>query len=257
MPLTGIALLAVLTLAGCGDAEQDGGQNGAGEPQDDAAQVASDSEQDGQATDAETGPQGAEEPFASADMADVAGNDIGTVSFSEVEGGVLVEAEVHDLDAGFRGITIHEVGVCETQSSSEAGVFGDFESSGGHLVGTEDADTGIVEGEEAPEEEDPETNLDDLSEDVPSEEPQAVNHPDHAGDLPNLLINQDRTGWMSLISDRLVPEDLLGAEGSSVIVHGQADNHGNVPERYFGPDAATLADGDSGSRVACGVVEEQ
>lgn len=268
MPLTGIGLLAALTLAGCGD----GDQGSASGNDDDAAQVDADTQDDGAtgdgadtenggdaesgAQDAQAGPSGSEDPFATAELTDMASNGIGTVSFTEVENGVLIEAEVHDLDAGFRGITIHERGVCEPQSSSDSGVFGDFESSGGHLVGTTEEDMGIVEGEEAPEEP-AETNLDDLSEEIPPTEPEAVTHPDHAGDLPNLLVNEDRTGWLSLVSDRLVPDDLLGDEGSSVIVHAQPDNHGNVPERYFGPDAETLANGDSGSRMACGVVEEQ
>lgn len=259
MSLTGIALLAALAVTGCGDAESEPETEGAAGSQDDAAQVDTAEPADGETDDEGqgTGPGSTEEPFASAEISDVAQNAIGTVSFTEVDGGTLVEAEVFDLDAGFRGITIHERGVCEPQSSSESGVFGDYESSGGHLVGTAEEDLGIVDGEEAPEEESPETDLDDLSEDVPPAEPEAVTHPDHAGDLPNLLVNQDRTVWLSLVSDRLSAEDLLGTEGSSVIIHAQADNHGNVPDRYFGPDAQTLTDGDAGSRVACGVVEEQ
>ncbi|MBO0595692.1 superoxide dismutase family protein [Nesterenkonia sp. E16_7] len=270
LPLSGIALAAALALAGCGggdasEAEPDAEQNTAADPEDAQAGSEAEAGADGGAEagdevqDAELqgGPDGSEEPFASAALADVAGNDIGTVRFSEVANGVLIEAEVHDLDAGFRGITLHERGVCETQSSSESGVFGDFESSGGHLVGSMEEDMGIVDGEEAPQEEAPETDLDDLGEAAPPAEPEAVTHPDHAGDLPNLLVNQDRTGWLSLISDRLETEDLLGDQGSSVIIHAQPDNHGNVPERYFGPDAETLTSGDSGNRVACGVVEEQ
>lgn len=277
LPLSGIALAAALALAGCGggdegdadsDAEPGAEENTAADSEE--AQPDSDTQggtqggaeagDDGQDAESQVGPDGSEEPFASAALADVAGNDIGTVSFSEVADGVLIEAEVHDLDAGFRGITVHEGGLCETQSSSESGVFGDFESSGGHLVGSMEEDMGIVDGEEAPQEEAPETDLDDLddlNEAVPPTEPEAVSHPDHAGDLPNLLVNQDRTGWLSLITDRLETEDLLGDQGSSVIIHAQPDNHGNVPERYFGPDDETLTSGDSGSRVACGVIEEQ
>ncbi|MCH8564511.1 superoxide dismutase family protein [Nesterenkonia sp. LB17] len=258
-PLAGIALAAALALAGCGDADAEQSDPALADDDADAgdAQLAEAEAEDEDGEAGGAGPDGSEEPFASAEIADVAGNDIGTVSFSEVENGVLVEAEVHDVDAGFRGITIHERGVCEPVSSSEDGVFGDFESSGGHLVGTMEEDMGIVEGEEAPQEEAPETDLNDLTEEVPPAEPEAVTHPGHAGDLPNLLVNQDRTGWLSLVSDRLAPEDLLSAEGSSVIIHAQADNHGNVPERNFGPDAETLTSGDSVSRVACGVVEEQ
>jgi Cu-Zn family superoxide dismutase len=45
-------------------------------------------------------------------------------------------------------------------------------------------------------------------------------------------------------------------------VHAGADNFANIPTRYqsttegvLGPDSATLATGDAGARVACGVVD--
>jgi Cu-Zn family superoxide dismutase len=54
--------------------------------------------------------------------------------------------------------------------------------------------------------------------------------------------------------------DLFDLDGSAVIVHADSDNYANIPDRYRssngqpGPDAETLEAGDSGSRVACGVV---
>ena len=50
--------------------------------------------------------------------------------------------------------------------------------------------------------------------------------------------------------------DLFDADGSAVIVHAGPDNYANIPTRYTGPvpDATTLATGDAGGRVACGVV---
>ncbi len=256
LPWTGIALVAALALSGCGDSAE---SEPAAQNDDGAAQVEADAEQAEDETGEDDGePGAAEEPFATAEMTDMAQNGIGTVSFTEVENGVLIEAEVHDLQAGFRGITIHENGVCEPQSTSEAGVVGDFESSGGHLVGDVETDAGVVEGEEAPEES-TEPDLDDLSEDDPLQEPAPVEHPDHAGDLPNLLVNEDGTGWLSLVSDAVLAEDLVSADGASVIVHAAPDNHANVPVRYngYGPDQESLTSGDAGARVACGVVEEQ
>ncbi|CAA9468478.1 MAG: hypothetical protein AVDCRST_MAG65-536 [uncultured Solirubrobacteraceae bacterium] len=58
---------------------------------------------------------------------------------------------------------------------------------------------------------------------------------------------------------------MLDRDGSAVIVHGLADNAAHIPSRYHshstesgtppsGPDAATLATGDAGPRVACGLV---
>jgi superoxide dismutase, Cu-Zn family len=45
-------------------------------------------------------------------------------------------------------------------------------------------------------------------------------------------------------------------EGTAVMVHAGPDNFANIPERYApnGPDADTLKTGDSGDRIACGVV---
>ncbi|MBA3364411.1 MAG: superoxide dismutase family protein [Actinobacteria bacterium] len=86
--------------------------------------------------------------------------------------------------------------------------------------------------------------------------PVAAAHADHAGDLPVLLVARDGTANASFASDRLDVEGLLDADGSSIIVHAAPDNYANIPARYAaaGPDAATLATGDSGGRVACGVL---
>ena len=44
------------------------------------------------------------------------------------------------------------------------------------------------------------------------------------------------------------------------MVHAGRDNFANIPDRYEsggepGPDATTLATGDAGSRIGCGVVD--
>ena len=53
----------------------------------------------------------------------------------------------------------------------------------------------------------------------------------------------------------------LDADGSAVMVHALPDNFANIPpERYQqvngapGPDEMTMATGDAGKRVACGVI---
>jgi Cu-Zn family superoxide dismutase len=44
------------------------------------------------------------------------------------------------------------------------------------------------------------------------------------------------------------------------MIHANADNFANIPGRYTqsdgtqGPDAETMATGDAGKRVACGVI---
>ncbi|MCU0497774.1 MAG: superoxide dismutase family protein [Anaerolineae bacterium] len=81
-------------------------------------------------------------------------------------------------------------------------------------------------------------------------------HPDHAGDLPPLLVNRDGTAYFSVETDRFTLADLFDADGSAVIIHANADNFANIPERYGGPDEETLKAGDSGERIVCGVIEQ-
>lgn len=92
--------------------------------------------------------------------------------------------------------------------------------------------------------------------------PDGVNHGDHAGDLPSLLVNEDGTGELHFATDRFTLNDLFDADGSALMVHEGRDNYANIPDRYIqqqtgtpGPDAATLATGDAGARAACGVLE--
>lgn len=243
--LAGTAVL-MLALSACGDGTE------AEDPAQDTAEQ-NDTEDQG---DQETGEDSAAGPvIAEAELADQAGTPIGTVTVSEAgEGVVELHADITDMEPGFRGISIHETGLCEIQSADEYGQVGDFFSAGPHLVGEPEEESGVAEGEEAPEglETDPE-----LPPDVEPEEQAEIFHPDHAGALPNLLITEEGTGKLTVMSDRLDEDLLLDGDGSAVIVHAQADNAGNVPDRYApeGPDYETLTTGDAGGRAACGVFE--
>ena len=85
--------------------------------------------------------------------------------------------------------------------------------------------------------------------------PPGASHPEHAGDMPPLLATRGGKAQARFVTDRFSLADLRDADGSAVIVHALPDNHANIPERYDpDPDAATLATGDSGGRVACGAV---
>jgi len=83
------------------------------------------------------------------------------------------------------------------------------------------------------------------------------NHPMHSGDMVSLLVNSDGSAEASFTTGSFKVADLFDADGSAVIVHAGPDNFANIPVRYApnGPDATTLATGDSGARTACGVVE--
>lgn len=89
--------------------------------------------------------------------------------------------------------------------------------------------------------------------------PGAATHRDHAGDLPVLLIDANGTAEARFSTDRFALDDLFDADGSAFILHAGPDNYANIPmDRYDpDPDVTTLATGDAGSRLACGVIEEK
>lgn len=84
--------------------------------------------------------------------------------------------------------------------------------------------------------------------------PAGQTHPSHAGDQPVLMVNADGTGSLSFVSDRYEIADLFDADGNAFIIHANPDNYANV-YRYGTPDATTLATGDAGGRIACGVIQ--
>ncbi|BEK84569.1 superoxide dismutase[Cu-Zn] [Nocardia seriolae] len=76
-------------------------------------------------------------------------------------------------------------------------------------------------------------------------------HPS-SGDLTSLQVLKDGTATLTTTTDSVTLDEI---KGKALIVHAGADNFGNIPTRYAAaPDADTLATGDAGARVACGVV---
>lgn len=86
--------------------------------------------------------------------------------------------------------------------------------------------------------------------------PAGAGHPGHAGDMPPLLVTGGGKAEARFTTDRFSLADLRDGDGSAVMVHGLPDNQANIPaDRYDpDPDAMTLATGDSGARVGCGIV---
>jgi Cu-Zn family superoxide dismutase len=145
------------------------------------------------------------------------GDTVGTVSFTQQEGKVVVRADVTNLPPGFHGFHVHSNGVCDPSTG--------FMSAGGHM------DLGMG---------------DDMS---------SVMEMGHAGDMTNLYVNGDGTGSLTLVLDRFTVDDLLVEGGRAVMVHAAADNFRNIPSRYgVEPDQMTLDTGDAGARIACGVI---
>ncbi|MFA9430655.1 superoxide dismutase family protein [Egicoccus sp. AB-alg2] len=88
--------------------------------------------------------------------------------------------------------------------------------------------------------------------------PDGVDHGEHPGDFPPLLVNETGTAYLAFQTTAFRFAD-LPADGVAVMVHEGPDNLGHVPDRYQadgadapGPDQETLDTGDAGDRAACG-----
>ena len=167
-------------------------------------------------------------PKARADMVDLQGRAVGTVTFEQTSHGILVVADLEGLPPGWHGFHIHETAACDPP----------FASAGGHFNPSGEAH-GFRSG-----------GL-------------------HAGDLPNLFVGADGKARAEMINDRVAlaterPTDigflnraisavqgaagleaynLLTGRGTAVIVHARPDDYRSNPA------------GDSGDRIACGIIK--
>jgi Cu-Zn family superoxide dismutase len=71
----------------------------------------------------------------------------------------------------------------------------------------------------------------------------------HGGDLPNLVVNAAGQGHLNAATDRATlsagPVSLFDADGSSLIIHAAED------------DQVTDPTGNSGGRIACGILQAE
>ena len=165
-----------------------------------------------------TTPDGGQVATATFEFSKAGGKEFATVTVRTTSTGVL--------SPGFHGLHIHAIGKCEADSvAPTGGAPGGFLSAGGHF--------------------------------------QAPGHSEHpqSGDLTSLQVRSDGSGLLVTTTDAFTKAELLGGEGTSIIIHADDDNFANIPaDRYTqvngtpGPDQTTLATGDAGKRVACGVI---
>lgn len=77
-----------------------------------------------------------------------------------------------------------------------------------------------------------------------------VNHPFHAGDLPNIEIGDDGKGRLEAITTRVSlsegPLSIMTGVGTALMVHGN-------PDPYKGGEHGSGVSG--GPRIACGIIE--
>jgi Cu-Zn family superoxide dismutase len=175
-------------------------------------------------TSAAPGAQSMTTQLKSADGTPVAN---ATIDFTNGYATVTVEAGPNQiLTPGFHGLHIHSVGKCEANSvAPTGGATGDFNSAGGHY--------------------------------------QAPGHTGHpaSGDLTSLEVRPDGSAKLVTTTNAFTAADLRNSSGTALIIHQDPDNFGNIPTARYtqkngapGPDEETLATGDSGKRVACGVI---
>jgi superoxide dismutase, Cu-Zn family len=144
----------------------------------------------------------------SAVLKDKAGQEVGQAMLTETSDGLRIEVTGVGLPPGPKGIHIHAVGTCEPP---------DFTSAGAHFN-----PTGKKHGRLSPD-------------------------GAHAGDLPNLMVTPAGAAGLNVTTKAVtlkdgVPASLFGPEGTSLVIHAQAD------------DEKTDPTGNSGGRIACGVI---
>jgi len=145
---------------------------------------------------------------ATAVLRNTSGEVIGFARFTEdATGRVHVNAHVKGISPGLHGIHIHAIGACSPDFSAAGGHHNPFNTQHG------------LENREGP----------------------------HAGDLPNLVVNEAGVGHLNTTTDLVTlaagPSTLFDANGSALVIHADPD------------DQITHSTGNSGGRIACGVIE--
>lgn len=149
-------------------------------------------------------------PGADAVLVHTEGRVIGRAEFFPLERGVLIRVEATGLPAGPHGIHIHEVGDCTPP---------EFTSAGAHYN--------------------------------PFHRQHGLANPrgPHAGDLPNLVVSPTGAAFFEAVDLKVTlgpgRNTLFDADGSSLVIHAQADDHVTDPA------------GNSGARIACGVIKRR
>jgi Cu-Zn family superoxide dismutase len=147
----------------------------------------------------------AREPAGGAPMPliDSAGRQIGTVVAWQTTGGISFRVSASGLPHGLHGIHVHPIGRCDPP---------DFASAGTHWN--------------------------------PAGKQHGLNNPNgpHAGDLPNVEVAANGVLSQTVVLPNATMAQLLDADGSSIMIHAQADDYVSQPA------------GNSGPKIACAVI---
>jgi superoxide dismutase, Cu-Zn family len=156
--------------------------------------------------------------FAWARIINVERETIGAATFTQQRSSdeVRVFVVAAGLQPGRHGIHIHSAGQCDSNSIDPA-TGSPFFSAGTHFN--------------------------------PQEKEHGLRNPEgpHAGDLPNLKVGPGGVGFLHATNDRITlgegPNSLFDTDGSAIVIHENRD------------DQVTDPTGNSGARIACGVIQ--
>ena len=147
----------------------------------------------------------AREPAGGAPMPliDSAGRQIGTVVAWQTTGGISFRVSASGLPHGLHGIHVHPIGRCDPP---------DFASAGTHWN--------------------------------PTNKQHGLNNPNgpHAGDMPNVTVDTNGAIDATVVLPHANMAQLLDTDGSSVMIHANADDYVSQPA------------GNSGAKIACAVI---
>jgi Cu-Zn family superoxide dismutase len=132
------------------------------------------------------------------------GQTIGTVRAWQTAGGVSFHVRATGLTHGVHGIHVHPIGRCDPP---------DFASAGTHWN--------------------------------PTNKQHGLNNPQgpHAGDMPNVEVAANGVLDQTVILPHATMAELLDADGSSIMIHANADDYVSQPS------------GNSGPKIACAVIQ--
>jgi len=143
------------------------------------------------------------------EMFNSVGDSLGKITLQEQTSGIKVQVNLKGLPSGVHAIHIHEKGKCKAP---------DFKSAGNHL-NPESKEHGLLNPKGA-----------------------------HAGDLPNLIVEDDGSVKADLISSGVTlkpgKKSLFTKQGTSIVITESKD------------DGMTQPAGDSGNRIACGEISK-
>ena len=143
---------------------------------------------------------------ASAVLKDASGKEVGRAVFTATPSGALLDLKLDGVQPGVHALHIHAVGKCEGP---------DFKSAG------------------------PDFNPDQTKHGIMSPEGP------HAGDLPNIHVPPDGKLEVEFLNPVVTISQeaaLLDTDGTSIVIHANADDYKTDP------------DGNSGPGIACGVI---